>query len=110
MLLRAIFSSGTKLQSSSSTFRIGSTTTTTRVLQIARLSLFRVSDEIRSIFQRDRPQLEKQRMLDDLMSGEKTKLFNLRDIATILQSSSKSGVRIKDVKKLVAELRKSNEK
>jgi hypothetical protein len=49
-------------------------------------------------------------MLDDLMSGEKTKLFKLRDIATILQSSAKSGVRIKDMNKLAVELRKSNEK
>ena len=68
-----------------------------------------VGDEIRRIFQRVSLQEEKQKLLDELVSPSgKQRSFRLRDIATILQSSAKCGVK-PPFKFLAAELKKSKD-
>ena len=49
-------------------------------------------------------------MLNALLSSKKTATFSLRDIASILQSSAKFGLRINDLEKITAELNKNTEK
>ena len=56
--------------------------------------LKRLNDEIRKIFERDRPHKEKQKLLDELTKNRKSEKFRLQDIATILQSAAKCGLRI----------------